>query len=404
MASKRRVLVLAYHYPPEPASGALRMAYLAKYLPKFGWHPTVLTRRMPPGMVDGATNVVRVGRAFGMQAGRAPLEVGVLPSSTLKMLKDRAREIVFFPDRAASWIPPAIAGGVRAVRRFGFDAIVSSAMPASVHVAASAIASITGLPWIADYRDLWSGNPYVNEPAWRKSLLYGLERISVGRASQIVTITKSIADVLSEIHKRPVNMVPNAYDNEEWREVPFLEPDAFRIVHAGSLYDGQRNPEPVLEQVAALLRSGEIADVHLDFYGPNPGPLLEAAQRHGINDIVRYHGVVERRVAMQAERSAALLLIVQNADPRTASEYGSKVFEYQGAGPVMLALGPPESVLRSYITSNALGWFAAGGDEIRARCFRHTAHIARGARFARACKTVVQRIRLLKPSRIFSAR
>jgi glycosyltransferase involved in cell wall biosynthesis len=340
------------------------MAYLVKYLPNYGWDPIVLTRRMPPGMVDRSTNVARVGRAFAMQSDRAAV-VPVLSSSTVNMLKDRAREIVFFPDRAASWIPAAIAGGVRASRSFGVDAIVSSAMPASVHVAASAIASITGLPWIADYRDLWNGNPYINEPAWRKMLLYGLERFSVGSASQIVTITQSIADVLSEIHDRPVSVVPNAYDTEEWRDIPFVEPDAFRIVHAGSLYDGQRNPEPVLAQVAALRQSGEIADVRLDFYGPNPGPLLETARRLGIDDVLRYHGVTERRVAMEAERSAALLLIVQNADPRTASEYGSKVFEYQAAGRVILALGPAQSVLRSYVSSNALGWFASSDDEIR---------------------------------------
>jgi hypothetical protein len=103
----------------------------------------------------------------------------------------------------------------------------------------------------------------------------------------------------------------------------------------------------------------------MDFYGPNPGPLLELARRYGIDDIVRYHGVVARKTAMQAERSAACLLIVQNADPRTASEYGSKIFEYQAAGPVMLALGPAESVLGPYIRSNALGWFATSDDEIR---------------------------------------
>ena len=395
MAS-RRVLVVAYHYPPEPASGALRMAYLVKYLPKFGWDPVVLTRRLPSGMVDPATNAVRVGRAFQMQSGRAAAGVPVLPSPAVDMLKARAREIVFFPDRAASWIPAAIAGGVGAARRFGFEAIVSSAMPASVHVAACAIASITGLPWIADYRDLWNGNPYVNEPPWRKPLLYGLERFSVGRAAQIATITQSIATVLSGMHNRPVNVIPNAYDGEEWRGVPFVEPDAFRIVHAGSLYDGQRNPEPVLEQVAALRRSGEIADVRLDFYGPNPGPLLDAARRHGIEDVLRYHGVVERRAAMEAERSAALLLIVQNADPRTASEYGSKVFEYQAAGPLMLALGPAESVLRPYIASNALGWFAATAEDIRGalrgayRAYRERRTLRADAQDARTADSIAE--------------
>jgi len=396
VASNRRVLIVAYHYPPEPASGALRMAYLAKYLPRVGWDPVVLTRRLPPGMTDVATNVIRVGPAFAMQSSRAPGTLDAVPNATVEALKARAREIVFFPDRAAAWIPAAAAGGIRASRRFAFDAILSSAMPASVHVAASIIASATRLPWIADYRDLWNGNPYVNEPVWRKLLLSGLERFSVGAASQLVTITQNLADALSSFHNRPVNVIPNAYDTEEWLDVPFVAPDAFRIVHAGSLYDGQRNPEPVLAQVAALRTSGEIAEVQLDFYGPNPGPLLELARRYGIAGIVNYHGVVARQTAMQAERSAACLLIVQNADPRTASEYGSKIFEYQAAGPMILALGPSESVLAPYIRSNALGWFASREDEIRSgllqayQAYREQRTLRAGARDARTAGSIAE--------------
>jgi len=43
----KRVLLIAYAYPPCTEIGALRPAGLAKYLPRFGWEPTVLTVKLP---------------------------------------------------------------------------------------------------------------------------------------------------------------------------------------------------------------------------------------------------------------------------------------------------------------------------------------------------------------------
>ena len=106
-----------------------------------------------------------------------------------------------------------------------------------------------------------------------------------------------------------------------------------------------------------------IPELRVDFYGPMPGNLLELARRHGVEDSVHYHGVVEREDVMREECSASLLLIIQNNDPRTSSEYGSKIFEYQAAGPLVLALGPQAGVLRSYISQNQLGWFASSEEE-----------------------------------------
>ena len=41
----RRILIIAYHFPPDAAVGALRPLKFAKYLPQFGWEPWVLTVR-----------------------------------------------------------------------------------------------------------------------------------------------------------------------------------------------------------------------------------------------------------------------------------------------------------------------------------------------------------------------
>jgi glycosyltransferase involved in cell wall biosynthesis len=340
------------------------MGYLAKYLSEFGWEPTVLTRRAPHDAGEEC-NVVRVGGAYRATIpAREAIERSAHPA--ISMLKACVREVLFFPDRAAPWIPFAVAAGIRAHRREQFDAILSSAMPASVHVAAYCLKSLLRVPWLADYRDLWTGNPYVDVSTWRASLESRMERTMLRKADRITTITPALAAALESLHGSPALAIPNVVDPDEFRDIPFERPDRFRIVHAGTLYDGRRNPERLLAQVSSLRREGAIRDVALDFYGQDPGNLLEVSRRHGIDDAVRYHGLVERREAMRAERGAALLVIIQNDDPRTAGEYGSKIFEYQAAGPRILVTGPPASVLRGYVEQHGLGWFAGSDDELRA--------------------------------------
>jgi glycosyltransferase involved in cell wall biosynthesis len=364
---RRRALIVAYHYPPEPASGALRMGYLATYLPEHGWDTVVLTRRTSRiGRVPEG-EVVRIGGKSMAESAAAAFGPQLASNRAVARLKELLRNAIFFPDRASWWIPRAIAAGLASYRRRPFDVIVSSAMPASAHIVGCALATLLHVPWIADYRDLWNGNPYVVEPPWRAKSLMQLERHVLRRAAQITTITPSLASELRALHGREIIVVPNRLDAEEWRDVPYEEPTDFRIVHAGTLYGGMRSPERLFGQIAELRSSNEQAGIgaRLDFYGHDNGNLLEMASHYKLDGAVRYHGVVDRPVAMRAERSAALLVVIQNDDPRTASEYGSKIFEYHAAGRPVLALGPRESVLRGYVDEHKIGWFASTDEELR---------------------------------------
>jgi len=359
----KRVLIVAYHFPPEPVSGALRMGYLAKYLPELGWEPHVLTRRT--SFAAGQhPNVIRVGGSYRVAKAAEPAP---RRSTGSERMREIARAIAFFPDRASWWIPAAISAGIAAHRRVRFDAVLSSAMPASAHVVGAAVSAACNVPWVADYRDLWHGNPHVFESPVRAVLLRKLELQTLRRAAEITTITESMARSLRELHRRNVTTIPNTMDAAEWENVPFAEPDCFRLLHVGSLYDGRRNPELLFSAISALRAQGEPAgtDARMDFFGPACGSLAEAARRFGIEGEVSYGGIVERSQAMRLERSAALLLVIQPNDPATSGEFGSKIFEYEGAGRPILAIGPPGSVLRAYIAERKLGWFASSHDEVR---------------------------------------
>ena len=64
----RRVLMIAYRFPPSLAVGRMRTVKFCKYLPEFGWQPVVVTCRAPtdydPVLLDEipkGTEVHRVG-------------------------------------------------------------------------------------------------------------------------------------------------------------------------------------------------------------------------------------------------------------------------------------------------------------------------------------------------------
>ena len=49
----KKLLFIAYHFPPSLAIGAQRPYRLGKYFPKYGWEPIILTARLPGEKPEG---------------------------------------------------------------------------------------------------------------------------------------------------------------------------------------------------------------------------------------------------------------------------------------------------------------------------------------------------------------
>jgi len=368
----RRLLLIAYHFPPEPSAGALRPSYLAKYLPQFGWDASVLTRSLPERRaVPYKTIEARViGESFERSV-RGAFDTNESPSRPsdpppLRRVLRWVKKTLFFPDRVAGWIPHALLQALRATREDRYDAVLSTAMPASVHVVGAIVSAIRGLPWIADYRDPWTGNQYVEWGPIQTRLQRWLEVSLIRRASVVTTISQPIASLLESIHRRPVAVIPNGADPDDWSGLENCTPQRFSLCYTGSMYDGYRTPQLLFEALAELNAEGDpAANVHVDFYGPNSDHVGELARRYGLDANVSQHGTVPRREALAAQRRASHLLIFLNMDSSTSHELGSKVFEYAGAGRRILSFGPKDSVMRDYVAQRGLGWFASNVSEAK---------------------------------------
>jgi glycosyltransferase involved in cell wall biosynthesis len=251
------------------------------------------------------------------------------------------------------------------MRQQRYDAILSTAHPPSVHLAGWVLAARSGLPWIADYRDVWTGNLYSNRPKASRFLEGLLERFIIKRASRITTKSATDARLLSAVHGRHADAIENAFDPGDWTEIPQAQPQSFDLCFTGTLYDGKRSPDMLFRALRILCDrnrpAGLQARVH--FYGRSCEFVGGMAREFGLEDSVVQHGLVERRQAMIAQRSSAALLIFLNMDPATNYELGSKYLEYLGARRPILAFGDPGSDLRRIIVEQKLGWFVSTVDE-----------------------------------------
>src|SRR5579864_6032234 len=124
----KRLLLIAYYYPPQPKAGALRPSYLAKHLDAFGWSPTVLTLAYPADHPDDPS-IVRVTDARPFRNGKQGRAAGgKQPERRSKLaaaLRGWVKSVVFFPDDAVGWIGPAIRRGNELLASDRYDAIMS---------------------------------------------------------------------------------------------------------------------------------------------------------------------------------------------------------------------------------------------------------------------------------------
>ncbi len=342
----KRVLMIAYHFPPIGiSSGLQRTLKFAIYLRDHGWHPTVLTvqprayERTSPDQLDEIPADVRVIRAFGLDTARH------------LAVARRYPRLLARPDRVASWIPGAVWAGWRAVRRERFDAIWSTYPIASAHVIASRLHRLTGLPWIADFRDSMTEPDYPRDPiAWRD--YRRIERAAVAGASRVVFTTpgacRMYAGRYPDIPDARWQVIPNGYDEENFRQaaqtVPQRAPDdPLRLVHAGVLYPNERDPRAFFRALARLRERGVISPERVRVvlratgHDARYAPMLSEL---GIDDLVELAEPRPYGETLAEMLAADGLLLFQAASCN--HQIPAKLYEYLRAQRPILALTDQE--------------------------------------------------------------
>jgi len=215
---------------------------------------------------------------------------------------------------------------------------------------------LTAIPWVAEYRDLWTVSHYYPYGRFRQALDRRLELRSVGEADLLTTISQPLAEDLSQLFPgKPIAVVPNGFDPDEVFSVSLT--DAFTITHTGQLYRGRRDPTMLFEAIRSLVDTGEIdlSRIRVRFYGPTEVWLSHQVRRLRLDEIVEIGGVVPRDDALHFQRESQLLLLLSWTHPKETGVYTGKLFEYLAARRPILAVGGVPGVVSKLLKETRTG-------------------------------------------------
>jgi hypothetical protein len=350
----KRILMIAFHFPPASmGSGHLRTLGFVRYLPEQGWEPTVLSAhpaafpRVDAGNVKLIPDDCQVHRALALDVQRQLSIRGKYPGFLAQ------------PDRWSTWRLAAVWKGLRLIRQRKMDVIWSTYPIMSAHCIAHTLSRMTGLPWIADFRDpvsssVEAGNPFSvsSQNRWERKVL--------NRADRVVFTTPGAMRRYAENYPRTFRgnrmaVIPNGYDEAVFSSL--LSPSArapdepLRFIHSGILYSDGRDPLPFFSALANLKAAGELSagdiSVVLRASG-SEGRYQEEIRRRGLEQMVMLAPPIPNRDALQEQADADALLLFQGS--KFDHQIPAKVYEYLRIGRPIFGLigkgGDTDALLR----------------------------------------------------------
>lgn len=338
----KRVIITGFHFPPSAvSSGHLRLLAFAKYLPEFGWEPVVLSAtrgaypQVDPNSVQSIPETCPVHRAFALDSKRHLGLFGKYPA------------VFAQPDRWVSWWPSAVFLGLQLIRRYRAQAIWSTYPIMTNHCVAYALNRLTGIPWIADFRDPVVDSVVGMDPMTVKSQTRWERRV-VSRAARSVFTTRGAMQGCAERYPDAsrdgrFSVIMNGYDETAFASLAKAPlPSAGRplvLLHSGLLYPDGRNPLPFLTAVANLKNAGIVSADRFQIVlraSGSEGRYAEDLQRLSLDAIVTLAPQIPYHEALQEQANADGLLLFQGS--RYDRQIPAKAYEYLRIGRPIFAL------------------------------------------------------------------
>ena len=399
--SSKRVLVVSYNFPPVGGAGVQRVTKFVKYLPQFGWEPTVLTtenpsvpvfdeslladippntvivkaRTLEPGyalkrLVSGGSTVTRSVSEAGQNANNPSpsrrADLSTAAKSFAKRVLRGAANLLLQPDPQVLWNSQAIDAGLRVLGQQKHDAIFVTAPPFSSFLIGAELARRTGLPLILDFRDEWSiSNSYLENKrlGWLSRTWQQHQQSQVVRAaSALIATTRHSAESLQDIARaagsRPlVTHIYNGFDADDFHGETSTTADMlidaardvtqpYKLAYVGTLWN-LTSVEPVVHAVRQLAeQSPDLASrLELHFVGRRTAAQDEWLDQLGSLpcQVVR-QSYLDHDAALRLMCSADGLCLLLSDLPEAGRVVPAKMFEYVAVRRPIFAIVPPGEV------------------------------------------------------------
>lgn len=346
----KNVLYISYLFPPMAGGGVYRIVKTLKYLPSFGWNPSVLTVKNHHHWVTDHTLLkefpldLTVQRTYCLD----PFYLYALLDKTgMKLIHHVIEEYLAIPDNKLGWFLTALIKGLRLIRKNNIDVIFSTSPPHSTHMIAYVLKKITGKPWVAEFRDHMSLNPLREKVSrLRLAVEKKMEKEFLSNASKVITVTEGNREDIVNLFglkSDMVKVIPNGFDQSDFAGLDRNNKVKrnFTITYTGACY-GTRNPGVFLDAVREMLAyHPELREIiSVNIIGAIEDKFKGFCKNEGLKDIVHLYGFLSHRDVISYMINSHILILLISSGGTNRNVLTGKIFEYMASGTPILALAP----------------------------------------------------------------
>ncbi|MFC1867389.1 glycosyltransferase [Thermodesulfobacteriota bacterium] len=342
----KRILIICCTFPPSSYVGGLRPAMFAKYLPEFGWEPTILTRDWPDGdpRADRKLDLPWASNKFPVHRvliSTAQEQQSLMARTLFEFCRD-----FFCPDYA---YPP---GNLERMVKYAisndlggpFDVVLGTTPDMWPITLARRLAKHGGCPWVADFRDVAEQNKniggfrtwlLINRFIFRRNFL-------LRTAGVVLVVSRKHAEWMQNQYSGGIETIYNGYDADLFENSePLARTEKFSIVYMGRLLNEEHRNPTLLYQACDILCE-RIPDfkknLSVDFYGAEPELVNKLSSIYECRSAIKIHPrVAYQKVPDILKKSCVLLVLVNSIDKGILT---TKLFEYLPIGrPILCVTG-----------------------------------------------------------------
>lgn len=353
-----KILIVNYYYAPTVGAHVYRWEQIARYWARQGHSVSVVTSRVAGCPDREQVNGVEIIRT-GLFAKRRSVLQSSVPSQTSLLQRCKRRLIdgmrrvyryFYWPDGLWHWMP-SLCLILAKLRKRDLDLIISYSPTFSAHVGVllfKRLSRSSGVRWVADYGDPFSLSESMQPNNFRvyRKLNTFVENRVVCAADQVVFTNHRTCEAYAEAYPAAnLAVVPHLVDFSLFRNAKGnvgVVGGLVNLVYVGGFHKGIREPYVMLRFFDHLCRRFP-GHFMLNIYGPSNG-----FDFSNCGPFVKYHGSVERAVAVELMVAADCLVNVDNSNCVMAP---SKLVEYVATGrPVINFCGdsPMAGVMEDY--------------------------------------------------------
>lgn len=380
---EKKVLVVAYFFPPQGGAGSIRITKFVKYLPEFKWTPVVLTpaapeRHLPDlSLLNEVPKSVKIIRTSSFEPTKwtgskkyliprndrtSKGAAQVLPLSQLKRwIINFIRTWLFIPDSRIGWLPFAVARGIHAVFSNKITVIMATGGPWTSLLVGLLISFFSRKPLVSDFRDPWTEFvEHDTRPRARKVIDSFLEYLVLKQSHLVLFVTDELRAAFCRKYPRIKSekfvVLRNGYDESDFSSAQKESIGKCLITYTGS-FNEERRAAFFLNGLkeCVRLRPDLKNNIQVKLFGT-----IEASDRaligeSGLGEMIQPEPFIGHGQVANYLINSSILLVSLPDLPLTQICLPIKIYEYLRSGVPILAVMPQTCPSATLIKSAAAG-------------------------------------------------